>query len=83
MMDDSIIMFRDYGEIVLDIKTIMDKKGLSITSVAKKTGLHHNVVRRYYERTAVRYDKDVLARLCFVIGCELQDIIYYRKPNKR
>ena len=25
MMDDSIIMFRDYGEIVLDIKTIMDK----------------------------------------------------------
>lgn len=79
-MDDSIIMFRDYGEIVLDIKTIMDEKGLSVTNVAKKTGLHHNVVKRYYEGTAVRYDKDVLARLCFVIGCELQDIIYYRKP---
>lgn len=79
-MDDSIIMFRDYGEIVLDIKSIMDKKGLSVTNVAKKTGLHHNVVKRYYEGTAVRYDKDVLARLCFVIGCELQDIIYYRKP---
>lgn len=81
MMDDSIIMFRDYGEIVLDIKTIMDKKGITVTNVAKKTGLHHQVIRRYYEGTAVRYDKDVLARLCFVIGCDLKDIMSYKKPK--
>ena len=25
-MDDSVLMYRDYGEIVFDLKSIMDKK---------------------------------------------------------
>ena len=79
---DSIIVYKDYGEIILDIKTIMDKKGISINQIVKKTGLHHQIVKRYYEGTAVRYDKDVLSKFCFVLECNLDDIMYYRKPKK-
>lgn len=79
---DSIIVYKDYGEIVLDIKTIMDKKDISINQIVKKTGLHHQIVKRYYEGTAVRYDKDVLSKFCFVLECNLDDIMYYRKPKK-
>ena len=80
---DSIIVYKDYGDIKFDIKTIMDKKGITINQIVKKTGLHHQVIRRYYEGTAVRYDKDVLSKLCFVIGCELKDIMYYQKPENK
>lgn len=80
---DSIIVYKDYGDIKFDIKTIMDKKGITVNQVVKKTGLHHQVIRRYYEGTAVRYDKDVLSKLCFVIGCELNDIMYYQKPENK
>ncbi len=65
---ESIIMYKDYGDIIFDIKTVMDKK----------TGLHHKVVRRYYDGTVIRYDKDVLSKLCFVLGCDLKDIMYYQ-----
>ncbi len=81
-MNESVIIYKDYGDIVLDIKTPMDKKGLTITSVVKRTGLHHNVIRKYYEGTAMRYDKEVLAKLCYVIGCELTDIMRYQKPKR-
>lgn len=81
-MDNSIIVYRDYGDIIFDIKTIMDKKKITINQIVKKTGLHHQVVRRYYDATIERYDKDVLARICFVIGCDLNDIMYYKKPSK-
>ena len=60
-MDDSVLMYRDYGEIVFDLKSIMDKKGYTINYVVKRTGLHHQIVRRYYEGTALRYDKEILA----------------------
>jgi putative transcriptional regulator len=82
-MDNSIIVYRDYGDIKFDIKSIMDKKGISINQVVKKTGLHHKVVHRYYDGTAVRYDKDVLSKLCFVLDCNLNDIMYYEKPKNK
>jgi len=80
---DSIIMYRDYGNIEFDIKSIMNKKHITINQVVKKTGLHHQVVRRYYEGTVVRYDKDVLSKLCFVLGCELNEIMYYKKTKNK
>ena len=81
-LENSIIMYRDYGDIVFDIIKVMDEKAITINQIVKKTGLHHQVVRRYYEGTITRYDKDVLSRLCFVIGCDLNDIMYYKKPSK-
>lgn len=75
---ESIIMYKDYGDIIFDITTVMDKKGITVSQVVKKTGLHHKVVRRYYDGTVIRYDKDVLSKLCFVLGCDLKDIMYYQ-----
>ena len=78
-MDNSVIIFRDYGDVVLDIKTLMDTKNISVNEVVKKTGLHHQVVKKYYNGNAIRYDRDVLARLCFVLDCNITDIMKYKK----
>lgn len=75
-------MYKDYGDIIFNLKDLMDQKGITITQVVKKTGLHHKVVRRYYEGNATRYDKDVLSKLCFVVGCDLTDIMSYKKPTQ-
>lgn len=80
--DNSIFLYKDYGKIVFDLKTIMDKKKITISKIAKITGLHHKVVRRYYEGTVERYDKEVLSKLCFVLGCDLNDIMHYERPKK-
>ena len=80
--DNSIFLYKDYGKIVFDLKTIMDKKKITISKIAKITGLHHKVVRRYYEGTVERFDKEVLSKLCFVLGCDLQDIMHYDRPKK-
>lgn len=81
-MSNSIFNYKDYGNIELDIKSIMDNKGISISQVCKDTGLHHKVIRRYYDGTIVRYDKDVLSKLCYVLECDICDIIKYVKGKK-
>ncbi len=81
-MENSIIIYRDYGNIKLDIKSIMDKNNISISHIVKQTGLHHRVVRKYYEGNITRYDKEVLSKFCFVLNCDLSDILKYQKPDK-
>ena len=78
-VDKSIFELVNYGKIILDVKTTMDKKKISITKVVKMTGLHHKVVNRYYNSEVVRYDSEVLAKLCYVLECDLSDIIHYKK----
>lgn len=80
---DSIIVFKDYGEIKFDIKTIMDSKNITINQVVIKTGLHYKVVKKYYEGLAERYDKEVLAKICYVLDCDLNDIMCYKRPKKK
>ena len=80
--DNSIFLYKDYGKILFDLKTVMDKKKITISKIVKITGLHHKVVRRYYEGTVERYDKEVLSKLCFVLGCDLKDIMHYERPKK-
>lgn len=79
--NDSIITYIDYGYIKYDIKTIMDKKKLSKNQIVKKTGLHHQVIERYMNDSVTRFDRDVLAKLCYVLDCNLDEIITYVRPK--
>ena len=78
---ESVVVYKEYGKIVFDIKSIMEKKNITVSQIVKRTGLHHKVIKRYCEGSLVRYDNEVLSKLCFVLGCELQDIMYYKKPD--
>lgn len=80
-LENSVIVYRDYGTIKFDIKSLMDKKDISVTQMAKRTGLHTQVIKRYYEGNAERYDKEVLSKFCFILDCNLDDIMFYEKPK--
>ena len=79
--NDSIITYIDYGSIKYDIKPIMKKRNLSKNQIVKKTGLHHQVIERYINDSVTRFDREVLAKLCYVLDCKLEDIITYVKPK--
>lgn len=79
---NSIVTFVNYGYILYDIKPIMKKRNLSRSQIAKMTGLHHQIIERYMNNSVTRFDREVLAKLCYVLGCRLDEIIYYVKPNE-
>ena len=83
MEDNSIVSFVNYGRIIFDIKPIMKIKKLTPTKLVKMTGLHHQVINRYYKGTITRYDEDILAKLCYVLNCDISDIMYYEKNKKK
>ncbi|MCI9087848.1 MAG: helix-turn-helix transcriptional regulator [Clostridia bacterium] len=57
----------------------MKRKNIARNKLSVLTGATDNVINRYYNNTITRLDLDVLARICFVLDCNISDIIEYKK----
>ena len=78
-MENGIFVLRNYGKIKIDIKTIMDKKNIRWNKLSVLTGATYNVINRYYNNDISRVDLDVLARICYVLECNVSDVLEYEK----
>lgn len=78
-MENGIFVLRNYGKIKIDIKTIMDRKKITRNKLSVLTGATYNVINRYYKNDISRVDLDVLARICYVLECNVSDVLEYEK----
>lgn len=70
-------MLTNYGKFIIDLAPIMQKKRMSKNKLCNLTGLKFNNLQRYYKNTLKRVDLDILARICFALECNINDIIKY------
>ncbi len=70
-------MLMNYGKFIIDLAPIMNKKKMSKNKLCNLTGLKFNALQRYYKNTLKRVDLDILARICFALECNINDIIKY------
>lgn len=83
LVTDKIVLWNtDYGKIVSNLKLVMEKRNISIYQLCRLTGLKFEVIKKYYDNTITRYDSDVVAKFCFVLECDISDIISYIPKNK-
>lgn len=76
---NSIFRLKNYGKIVLKVSELMDKKNISRNKLARLTDIKYSVIDRYYRADNVeRVDLDVLSRICYVLECDLDDLMEYR-----
>lgn len=78
-VDNSIFFLKDYGKVTLKLKEFMKKKHITRNKLSILTGSTYNVIDRYYQNDISRLDLDVIARICFVLECNISDIIVYEK----
>jgi putative transcriptional regulator len=79
---DTVIEEKDYGRVLLNVKEIMDKKGINRNMLARLAGIRFEVANRLYTGNVYRLDLDVLARVLHVLQCSVEDIIQYEPANK-
>ena len=78
-MDNGIFNLKNYGKVEFNIRKIMKEKNITRNKLAVLTGATYNVINRYYNNDITRLDLDVLARICYVLNCQVSDIIEYKK----
>lgn len=81
-MDDGIFILKEYGRVVITLKDVMEQQGISRNRLARLTGLVFNSINRYYQNAPISsVDLDVLAKICFVMGCNIEDVLRYEPPE--
>ncbi|MCI6266728.1 MAG: helix-turn-helix transcriptional regulator [Erysipelotrichaceae bacterium] len=77
-----IIELKDYGKVEIKLRSIMDRKRISIYQMSKLTSLKHSTIKSYYNNCPItRVDLDVLSKLCYVLDCKIEDILEYKYPD--
>ena len=53
---------------------LMGERKMSVSDVARETGLHRNTVTLLYKETAKQVDLETIDRLCVLFDCEIADL---------
>ncbi len=76
---NSIFSLKDYGSITFHFNELMDAKGISRAKLSKLANVRFEVADKWYSGEIERMDMDVLARVCFVLDCNVSDVITFEK----
>ena len=73
----SVVNISSYGNVTIHLKELIEAKGITRYRLAKLADTRFEVVEKWYTGTVERIDSDVLARFCYILNCEVSDIIKY------
>ena len=75
----SVHTTREYGRLHFHLSERMAEQGLNRNQVAQAIGSRFEVIDKWCSGSPERIDADVLARLCYVLGCGVGDLITYEE----
>lgn len=78
-MDNTIYTMKDYGHIKITLKECLEKKNISRNKLCSMIATNYDLVNRYYNNKVIRVDLDIIARMCFALNCNINDILKYEK----
>ena len=79
----SIISYQvdEYGSVKVKLAEILDSRGITRNRLKTLTGVKFDVIDRYYQNHVERVDLDFIAKVCYVLNCEIADLLEYQSPE--
>lgn len=81
IQETSVIQMKDYGKITIKLDAILKDRNISRNRLATLINVRYSVVTKWCSGSLERMDTDLLARVCFVLNCEVSDIVEYSRPT--
>ncbi|MCM1064356.1 MAG: helix-turn-helix transcriptional regulator [Eubacterium sp.] len=72
----------DYGDIKIHLAEILEAKNISVNQLSFRTEMQRSQIRNYRDNKIQRLDIDILKRLCYVLECDLHELIEYIPPER-
>lgn len=77
-----ITELKDYGKVEIKLSSIMDEHNITKYQMSKLADLKYCTVKSYYNNCPLtRVDLDVISKFCYVLDCNIDDILEYIYPN--
>ena len=75
-------MDRNYGTLHIKLTEITQYRNMRKNAVMKMANMQRTQLNHYYRNEITRVDMDVLARLCFALNCNVDDILEFIPPKR-
>jgi putative transcriptional regulator len=59
----------------LCLDELLEKQKISRYELAKRTGVTYQTIDSYYKNKLLRYDTEVLLKICLALDCEISELI--------
>ena len=69
----------DYGFVRLKLMDIMQEQNISINKLACRAEMQRTQLKAYMKNEVQRVALAILARLCYVLDCDITDLLEYQK----
>ena len=71
-----------YGEIRIKLDELIKQAGISKNKLSHKAEMQRTQINNYGNNNITRLDTDVLARICTVLDCKIEDLLEFVPPEK-
>ena len=78
----SVFLIKKYGKINVKLKQFLDNRNIKRGNLASSVNANFEVINKWYNNDVERLDLDVLARICYVLNCKVEDIIEYAEYSE-
>ena len=80
MLDKQVLEYKNFGYIKVKLDGIMKKKDITTYELSTKTNVRFQTIKKLREADEVtRINLDVIAKLCYVLDCKVEDLLEYKK----
>lgn len=71
-----------YGTIKIKLNDLLKESGLSKNKLSHRAEMQRTQINHYCNNEVTRLDTDVLARICTVFDCKIEDLLEFIPPEK-
>ncbi|MBO5042963.1 MAG: helix-turn-helix transcriptional regulator [Clostridia bacterium] len=70
-----------FGSIKIKLDELIQKRGISKNKLCQRAQLQHTQLNHFCKNEITRLDTDVLARICTVLDCRIEDLLEFVPPS--
>lgn len=72
---------QEYGTIHIKLDELIQKAGISKNKLSHRAEMQRTQINHYCNNDITRLDIDVLARICTVLDCKIEDLLEFIPPE--